>query len=177
MMQDERTSPRVQEPEWVVVAVDIPTISEPHPDKPGWQIHRPGQPGAYAVVDRNWENEQARYPTEAEARADADRRNLDEVERTLDPAYADRRRHLRSLGETFWVRYGDGPVAQRWPERPGQFATLEWSERYSESFWDTYATHEEIEAAIRTGDVEQVVDLDTGESVPFSVDVNVGRQT
>jgi hypothetical protein len=157
----------------MVVAVDIPTTTEPHPDKPGWQIHRPGQPGAYAVVDRNWDNEQARYPTEAEACADADRRNLDEVERTLDPAYADRRRRLRALGATFWVRYGDGPIAARWPERPGRFAALEWSERYSESFWETYTTRDELEDAIRTGDVGHVVDLDTGDPVSFSVDVHV----
>jgi hypothetical protein len=159
---------------WRVVATDIPTLCKPHPDKPGWEIHTPGEPGAYAVVDPDWGNEQARFPTQREAQAEADRLNVEDVERTLDPVSVVRRRRLRELGETFWVRYGDGPIARRWPPNPGRFAVLEWSDRYSESFWQTYEM-EGVEEEIATGDVERVVDLDTGDEMPFSVSVEWGN--
>jgi hypothetical protein len=143
---------------WQVVATDIPTITEPHPDKPGWKLCRPGKPRAYAVVDANWK-ERARFPTEAEADAEAARLNAEELERTFDqdPVLVQRRRHFRELGEA--------PE-----EHPGRYAVRMWSD-WNESYWTTCETLADVEKEVRTADVQRVVGLDTGTGVQFSVSV------
>lgn len=115
---------------------------------------------------------------EAEARATELNRADVLASLNLDSAFAGRRERLQQLGETFWVRYGDGHPEARWPKDPGRYALHVYSERYSESFWETHETLDEVRSEIeREGDnVSRVVDLDTGEDVPFSVTVEIGER-
>lgn len=92
-----------------------------------------------------------------------------------DPVFVARRERLKALGETFWVRYGEGYPAARWPSEPARYAIKSYSERYSETFWETYETLADVQAEILTGDVVRVVDLDTGEDVPFTLSAQVGE--
>ena len=115
------------------------------------------------------------FPTREEAQARADELNSADVlaSLNLDPGYAARRTLLKTLGPTFWVQYGEGHPEERWPEEPGRYAVEEWSDRYSESFWTTYDSLAEVREEIASGDVERVVDLDTGRDVSFRVDVQI----
>lgn len=90
----------------------------------------------------------------------------------LDPVSADRRERLKSLGETFEVSYGEGHPEARWPTKPGRYAVESYSERYSESFWDTYDSLDEVTAQIKSGCVEAVYDLDVGRFLEWDVSVS-----
>lgn len=107
----------------------------------------------------------------AEARADELNQAAVVASLDFDPAFAGRRERLKLLGETFWVRYGEGHPETRWPEKPGRYAVEAYSERYSGSFWETHETLDEVRAAIVQDEIGRVVDLDTGLDVPFSVTV------
>jgi hypothetical protein len=82
---------------------------------------------------------------------------------------------LKALGgEPFGVAYGEGPKENRWPQDPKRYALWCFSDRYGQSFWETVATLENVKGRIHDGDVDRVVDLDTGEEVPFTVSVSIG---
>lgn len=81
-----------------------------------------------------------------------------------------RRERLKNLGETFWVRYGEGPMEARWHSEPGRYAVESYSERYGESFWDTVESLDEIER-----DADRVYDLDEDREIPFSVNLSFGE--
>lgn len=117
------------------------------------------------------------FATEEKARARAERLNRADVlaSLNLDPTAQTRRLHLQALGETFNVRYGEGHPEARWPTKLGRYAVEEYSDRYSESFWHMRETIEEVRADIADGDVERVVDLDTGADVPFKVTVEIAE--
>jgi len=114
--------------------------------------------------------------TEKAAQRAADELNTKDVLASLNltPTALARRERLKSLGYSFWMAYGEGHPETRLPRDPGRYAVQEYSERYSQSFWDTHATLDDVRDAIKNGDVMEVVDLDTGEKVPFTVTVNVG---
>jgi hypothetical protein len=92
---------------------------------------------------------------------------------TTEDGMTERLDRLKELGETFWVRYGDGPVESRWPTQPGRYAVSSFSERYGENFWETFDAHDEVEQQIRDGGVDQIVDLDTGQEISYEVIVRV----
>jgi hypothetical protein len=141
------------------------------PDRSGWVIHKPGPtPSYFQVCDRFGDAPpHGPFSMRDQAAAHAAALNRVDVEATWDPAFKTRRERLRALGETFWVRYGEGPWEARWPEKPGRYAVESFSERYSESFWETVESREDVEAEIVGGDVSRVVDLDTGDEIPFAV--------
>lgn len=135
-------------------------------------------PLTYLVEDRSTGKEVESFPSLQDARKRCDELNTAEVTASLnlDPEFALRRERLRELGETFWVAYGDeGHPETRWPERPGRYAVETYFDRYSESFWDTCETLQEVEQAILDRDVVRVVDLDENRDVRFHVSVSIDQ--
>lgn len=134
-----------------------------------------GEPVDFLIVDSSdWQRARDRYASRSLAETECERLNRVDAEERGDPTATTRRERLRSLGKTFWVSYGEGHPEFRWPARPGRYALEEFSERYSESFWDTVETRDEVEARILEESVGRVVDLDTGEEIPFTVKVTLG---
>jgi hypothetical protein len=168
----------------------VPTIKLP-PDTGRWRVARIWSldEGGYCLQLywelHRWEwrdgvehrEQVTTFNTEEEAIEEAIRRHRQDVtaerKRTMSATTRRRLGALQALGETFSVRYGKGPRWQRWPTNPHRYAVKEYSERYGESFWET-AKRGELEDRIATGDMERIVDLDTGRNVPFSVSVSVG---
>jgi hypothetical protein len=89
-----------------------------------------------------------------------------------EPDFALRLERLKALGTTFWAKYGDGPLAERWPKQPERFAVESESERYGECFVEAMG-HQDATLEIMSGDARRIVDLDTGKDVPFWVEVKV----
>lgn len=84
---------------------------------------------------------------------------------------------LKALGETFWVKYGDGSEEDRWPADPGRYAVCSFSDRYGESFWEPHGSIEAVVAEVLTGNVEQIVDLDTGLEIGYALKAEVKTPT
>lgn len=110
------------------------------------------------------------FGSEQEATAKANELNKADVLASLNikPEFLERRKRLQALGETFLVAYGEA----RWELEPGRYAVMEFSDNYSDYFWGTVETLDEVTAAIKEGDVARVVDLDSGNDVPFTVSVS-----
>lgn len=109
------------------------------------------------------------FKTEEMAARAADKLNERDVLASLDltPLALVRRERLKQLGDTFWVRYGEGHSEARWPKEPGRYAVESYSERYGESFWETVETLDDVAT-----DADRVYDLDEGRDVPFTVRVD-----
>jgi len=112
----------------------------------------------------------------AGAKALADEFNRYEWQGPLDPDFERRRDRLRELAPRFGSFYYDGPPEARWPVRPGRYLVHDggvgW---HPEDFHELVETLTDVQAAIAQDEsnVYSVVDLDTGEEVPFERQVSV----
>jgi len=106
----------------------------------------------------------------------ADERNRFEAQGPLDPAFADRRNRLIELAPDFGGIYYEGPSAARWPVRPGRYLVRDGGVGWHPMEVDLLA--EDLKAlreilAKEERDIWQVIDLDTGDEVPFSREITV----
>jgi hypothetical protein len=142
-----------------------------------------GEPACFIVADsKNLSNERGRFSDPGQAQAAAEELNRLEAQGPLDSEFIDRRNRLKKLAPNFRSFYYEGPPEARWPVEPGRYLIRDggvgWHAEDSESLADTLA---DVEAAI-AGDeanVYSVIDLDTGDEVPFEreVSVTIGAST
>lgn len=154
--------------------------SRPDPDRPGWRIFSMGDgPPDYWLVASRFDSSHrqgGRYKSEAAARRKADELNRLDVQGPLDPEFAHRRRRLKRLAPDFGGHFHDGPREARYPVRPGKYALdVGGHGWHAEYWWELADDLEAVEAVIREEEqtVVRVVDLDTGQDVPFDVAVTV----
>lgn len=71
-----------------------------------------------------------------------------------------------------WSWYdGENHPLTRFPRKPGRYAVETCSN--DDSYWDHHESLDDVRSDIESGDVLRVVDLDTGEEVPFTRTVQV----
>lgn len=136
-----------------------------------------GEPDRFVVADSgNLSIERGRFSSSDDAKQKADELNRLEVQGPLDPAFAERRNRLKGLAPNFGSFYFEGPPAARWPVRPSRYLIRDggvgWHAEESEELVETLA---DVEAAIAEDEaaVYSVIDLDTGEEIPFKREVSV----
>jgi hypothetical protein len=113
---------------------------------------------------------------EAEAEALAAEFNRYEFQGPLDPEFTDRRDRLKKLVPDFGSFYFEGPPEARWPVRPGRYLVRDggvgWHPEDSDSLVDSL---DDLKSAIAKDEtsVYSVIDLDSGDEVPFERQVSV----
>lgn len=66
-----------------------------------------------------------------------------------------------------WTFYdGERHPLTRFPRKPGKYAVESWGD--GDTYWSTYETLDEVREEVLRGDVERIVDLDSGEDVVFT---------
>lgn len=166
---------------WTVYTSYGPSAGVPDPDRPGWRIFRCGEsePTGFTVRDAFGTSKES-FDFSADERgtasAFAEEKNREEAQGPLDPAFLDRRNRLKEIAPDFGSFYYEGPPAARWPVRPGRYLVRDggvgW---HAEAFDELVETLSDVEAAIAADEssVYSVIDLDTGEEVPFEREVSV----
>ena len=71
----------------------------------------------------------------------------------------------------WWWYDGENHPLTRFPRKPGRYAVETWSD--DGSYWFHHESLDDVRSEIEDGDVSRVVDLDTGEDVPFTRSVHV----
>jgi hypothetical protein len=113
---------------------------------------------------------------EKRARALAGEFNRYEWQGPLDPEFTERRNRLKRLAPDFGSFYSEGPEQARFPVRPGKYLVRDmgvgWHAESHDELADTLA---DVEAAIAEDEANiwRVVDLDTGDEIPFKREVSV----
>jgi hypothetical protein len=111
------------------------------------------------------------FPSNEKAQARADELNERDVirHRRLTKKQEARARALHELASHSWFAEDDFYWLRKDVKR---YAVEAWWED-GDTTWDTYATLAEVEERIRESDIGRVVDLDTGDDVPFTRTVSV----
>jgi hypothetical protein len=153
----------------------------PIPDKPGWRTLGPADYyficTAGDLSDKRGEHFATKEAAEARVKElnDADALASIKVPRTHRKRF-DRYREL--LGD-YWgwssysAVYGERHPLMGLPRKPGRYAVDEWYG--DDSSWETYETMAEVEERVLTGSVGRIVDLDTGDDIPFALSAHFGE--
>lgn len=117
-----------------------------------------------------------RFKTEAKAEArvkelnDADAIASLKVPRTHLERF-DRYRELHGKHFGWWWYDGEHHPLTRFPRKPGKYAVETWHD--GDTSWADYETLGEVRKELLSGDAVRVVDLDTGEDIPFTLSVSL----
>jgi hypothetical protein len=111
-----------------------------------------------------------------EARALADEFNRYEYQGPIEATCAERYERLKMLCPDFGSFYSEGPLSARWPVAPGRYLVRDGGVGWHAEAFDQLAEDlNEVRNLIAEDEanVYEVVDLDTGEPVPFVRNVSV----
>lgn len=138
----------------------------------GWQI-KPGN-----LRSRTPEDYEVNFgpDEEAEAIALCEEFNRYEWQGPLDPDFEARRGRLRKLCPDFGSYFYEGSQAARWPVRPGRYLVRDggvgWHAESSDELADDLGALKDL-LAEEERSIFSVIDLDTGDAVPFTREIAV----
>lgn len=182
MTLDEAENDDLAGERWTVFSMHTKPVGVPQADGTVAYRWSSGDPADwYGVAHRqNWDLRRGGdFATEAEAVAYADELNRLDVQGPIPPEFAQRRNRLKTLAPYFGSWSYQGPPAARWPVEPGRYLVLDAGVGFHAESWEYLADDLAAVAEHLRGDetaVYRVVDLDTGEDVPFTrkIVVSVG---
>jgi hypothetical protein len=166
---------------WVVFGTHEHPKGIPDPEREGWFIYSSGKADWYGVGQ--WDNWSIRrggkFKTAAKAQVYADELNRLDVQGPIPPEFVERRKRLKRLAPYFraWAYTSEeGPPEGRWPVNPDRYLVMDGGVGWHAESWETLVPDlAAVEAALKEDEsnVYRVVDLDTGEDVPFTREVSV----
>lgn len=159
---------------WVVISHH--SASKCVPDQEGRYL--PGPADFYEVVHcRNWGIRRRAFRSEAKATAYADELNRLDFQGPIPPEFAERRKRLKELAPCFnsWAYTSEeGPSQARWPVNPDRYLVMDAGVGWHAESWehlvpDKAAIEEKLKE--EEANIYRIVDLDTGEDVPFTREI------
>ena len=92
----------------------------------------------------------------------------------VPPTHQQRFDRFRALRGDHHHWYDEGHSLAGLPSRPGRYAVEDSYE--GDTSWMTYDTMAEVEKSVLSGNVSRIVDLDTGDDIPFALSAHFGQE-